>query len=109
MTITIRQTEITLKYSFRSLFLFERISGQTFNPKTLEDFCSFFYCVVCSSNKDLDITFDEFIDEVIDPQPELMNQFVSWLSAQMQKSSFLSGAAKSQEKESKAKGNKKKP
>lgn len=106
MTITIRQTEITLKYSMRALFTYEKISGQSFNPKTLEDFCTFFYCVVCSSNKDLDLTFDEFIDEVIDPQPELMNQFASWLSSTMQKNSFLSNAAQSQEKESK--GNKKK-
>ena len=108
MTIKIRQSEITLKYSFRSLFTYERISGQTFNPKTLEDFCTFFYCVVCSSNKDLDLTFDEFIDEVIDPQPEMLNQFASWLSSTMKKSSFLSNSAQSQEKESKGKGNKKK-
>lgn len=109
MTITIRQTEITLKYSLRSLFTYERISGQTFNPKTLEDFCTFFYCVLCSSNKDLDLTFDEFIDEVIDPQPELLNQFALWLSSIMQKNTFLSGqAAQSQEKISKGKGNKKK-
>lgn len=107
MTITIRQKEITLKYSMRALFQYENITGQSFNPKTLQDFCTFFYCVVCSSNKDLDLTFDEFIDEVIDPQPELMNLFASWLSATVQKKSFLSGAAQSQEKESK--GNKKKP
>ena len=107
MTITIRQKEITLKYSLRSLFLYEQKSGESFNPKTLQDFCTFFYCVLCSSNKDLDLTFDEFIDEVIDPQPELMNQFAEWLSNVMMKNSFLSGAAQSQEKE-KGKGNKKK-
>lgn len=107
MTITIRQTEITLKYSMRALFQYENITGQSFNPKTLQDFCTFFYCVLCSSNKDLDITFDEFIDEVIDPQPELMNHFAEWLSKVMQKSSFLSGG-ESKEKESKGKGNKKK-
>ena len=109
MTITIRQTEITLKYSMRALFQYENITGQSFNPKTLQDFCTFFYCVVCSSNKDLDLTFDEFIDKVIDPQPELMNLFAEWLSKTMQKNSFLSNAAQSQEKESKGNGNKKKP
>lgn len=108
MKVTIKEQEITLKYSMRSLFTYERISGQTFNPKTLEDFCTFFYCVVCSSNKDLDLTFDEFIDEVIDPQPELLNQFAELLSNVMMKNNFLSGAAQSQEKESKGKGNKKK-
>lgn len=105
MTIKIREQEITLKYSMRALFQYENILG-AFNPKSLSDFATFFYCVVCSSNKDLDLTFDEFIDEVIDPQPELMNHFASWLSAQMQKNGQ---AAQAQEKESKGKGNKKKP
>nr|DAN76526.1 MAG TPA: tail assembly chaperone protein [Caudoviricetes sp.] len=109
MKVRIKEQEITLKYSMRSLFTYERISGQTFNPKTLQDFCTFFYCVLCSSNKDLDLTFDEFIDEVIDPNPEMLNQFALWLSSIMQKSSFLSNSAQSQEKETKGKGNKKKP
>lgn len=110
MKVRIKEQEVELRYSMRALFTYERISGQTFNPKTLEDFCTFFYCVLCSSNKDLDLTFDEFIDEVIDPQPELLNQFAEWLSNVMMKNTFLSGqAAQSQEKESKGKGNKKKP
>lgn len=107
MKVTIKEQEITLKYSMRAIFQYENILG-AFNPKSLSDFATFFYCVLCSSNKDLDLTFDEFIDEVIDPQPELMNQFAEWLSTTMQKNSFLSGAAQSQEKESKGKGNKKK-
>ena len=106
MKVTIKQQEVELRYSMRSLFTYERISGESFNPKTLEHFCLFFYCVVCSSNKDLDLTFDDFIDEVIDPNPQLMNEFAEWLSKTMQKNSFLAGAAQSQEKESK--GNKKK-
>lgn len=109
MTIKIRQSEITLKYSMRSLFQYENITGQSFNPKTLQDFCTFFYCVVCSSNKDLDLTFDDFIDEVIDPNPQVMNQFVEWLSNVMMKNNVLSNSLQSQEKESKGKGNKKKP
>ena len=108
MKVRIKELEVELRYSMRSLFMYEKIVGQ-FNPKTIEEFATFFYCVLCSSNKDIDLTFDEFIDEVIDPQPELMNQFAEWLSKSMQKNSFLSGAAQSQEKESKGKGNKKKP
>ena len=107
MKVTIKEQEVELRYSMRSLFMYEKIVGQ-FNPKTIEEFATFFYCVVCSSNKDLDLTFDEFIDEVIDPQPELLNQFALWLSSIMQKNNFLAGAAQSQEKESKGKGNKKK-
>lgn len=109
MKVRIKEQEVELRYSMRALFMYENITGQSFNPKTLQDFCTFFYAVLSSSNKDLDLTFDEFIDEVIDPQPELMNQFAEWLSNTMQKNSFLSNAAQSQEKESKGKGNKKKP
>ena len=105
MKVRIKEQEVELRYSMRSLFMYEKIVGQ-FNPKTIEEFATFFYCVLCSSNKDLVLTFDEFIDEVIDPQPELLNQFAEWLSKTMQKNSFLSGAAQSQEKD---KGNKKKP
>ena len=106
MKVTIKEQEITLRYSLRSLFLYERKSGESFNPRNIEQFCLYFYCVVCSSNKDLDLTFDDFIDEVIDPQPELMGEFAEWLGKTMAKNNFLSG--QSQEKETKGKGNKKK-
>ena len=109
MKVNIKGQEVELRYSMRSLFMYENITGASFNPKSLQDFCTFFYCVVCSSNKDLDLTFDDFIDEVIDPNPQLMNVFAEWLGKIMQKNTFLSGqAAQSQEKESKGKGNKKK-
>nr|DAN16463.1 MAG TPA: tail assembly chaperone protein [Caudoviricetes sp.] len=105
MKVTIKGQEITLKYSLRSLFLYERKTGESFNPRNIEQFCLYFYCVVCSSNKDLDLTFDDFIDEVIDPNPQVMNEFAEWLNSTMQKNTFLSGQV---EKESKGKGNKKK-
>lgn len=105
MKVRIKEQEITLKYSLRSLFLYERKTGESFNPRNIEQFCLYFYCVVCSSNKDLDLTFDEFIDEVIDPNPQVMNEFAEWLGNTMQKNTFLSGQV---EKESKGKGNKKK-
>lgn len=106
MKVRIKQQEVELRYSMRALFQYENITGQSFNPKGLRDFAMFFYCVLCSSNKDLTITFDDFIDEVIDPQPELMSEFAGWLNSVMMKNNFLSG--QSQEKETKGKGNKKK-
>ena len=109
MKVRIKEQEVELRYSMRSLFMFERVANKNFNPTTIEDFCTFFYCVVCSSNKDLDLTFGEFVD-YLDEDPSKMNEFAEWLSKTMQKNTFLSGqAAQSQEKESKGKGNKKKP
>ena len=104
MTITIRQKQVELRYSMRALFQYENITGQSFNPKTLQDFCTFFYCVLVSSNKDLDLTFDEFVD-YLDEDPSKMSEFAEWLGKTMQKNTFLSGQV---EKESKGKGNKKK-
>lgn len=106
MKVRIKEQEVELRYSMRSLFMYEKIVGQ-FNPKTIEEFATFFYCVLCSSNKDIDLTFDEFVD-YLDEDPSKMNEFAEWLSKTMQKNTFLSGqAAQFQEKESK--GNKKKP
>ena len=108
MKVTIKgQQEVELRYSMRALFQYEKISGKSFNPKTLQDFCTFFYCVVCSSNKDLDLTFDGFVD-YLDEDPSKMSDFAEWLGKVMAKNNFLSNAAQSQEKESKGKGNKKK-
>ena len=107
MTIKIKDQEVTLRYSMRAFFQYENITGQSFNPKSLQDFCTFFYCVVCSSNKDLDLTFDEFVD-YLDEDPSKMSEFAEWLNSVMQKHNFLSNAAQVQEKESKGKGNKKK-
>lgn len=107
MKVRIKEQEVELRYSMRSLFMYENITGASFNPKSLQDFCTFFYCVVCSSNKDIDLTFDEFVD-YLDEDPSKMSEFAEWLSKTMQKNNFLAGAAQSQEKESKGKGNKKK-
>ena len=106
MKVTIKEQEITLKYSMRSLFLYERKSGESFSPRNLEQYCLYFYCVVCSSNKDLDLTFDDFID-FLDEDPSKITEFAEWLSNVMMKNNFLSNSAQFQEKVSK--GNKKKP
>ena len=106
MKVTIKEQEITLKCSMRSLFLYEQKSGESFSPRNLEQYCLYFYCVVMSSNRDLDLTFDDFID-FLDEDPSKITEFAEWLSNVMMKNNFLSGAAQSKEKESK--GNKKKP
>ena len=107
MKVTIKEQEVELRYSMRALFMYENITGQSFNPKTLQDFCTIFYCVLCSSNKDLDLTFDEFVD-YLDEDPSKMSDFAEWLNSVMQKHNFLSNSTQSKEKESKGKGNKKK-
>lgn len=78
MKITINQKEIELKYSIRSLIMFENITEKTFNPQGVGDVVTFFYCVVVSSAKDYSIEYDDFLDWLDENIDELKN-FADWL------------------------------
>lgn len=79
MKIKIKDKEVELKYSIRSLMLFENIMNKTFSIENTQDSIVFFYCVLIASDKTLKMTFDEFID-AIDEEPEIINAFAEWLS-----------------------------
>lgn len=78
MTIDLFNKKIELKYSLRSLMMYENIQGNSNLPTTITDTLTFLYCIVISSTKDYSITFDQFIDE-IDNKPEVVNEMVEWL------------------------------
>lgn len=80
MKIQINNTEITLKYSFRSLIIYEKVAGKSFEPKTLGDIIVYFYCSVLGSAKDLTITYDEFLDW-LDEHPVAISEFSQWLAS----------------------------
>lgn len=79
MKIVIKDKEIELKYSFRSLMMYENITGHTLNQANLTDVITFIYCVILSSSKDYSITFDDVID-YIDENPSLIGEFGEWLN-----------------------------
>ena len=74
MKITINEKEIELKYSLRSMIMYENITDKTFNPSTMSDVITFFYCIVVASAKDYSIKFDDFLD-YLDENPNLINDF----------------------------------
>lgn len=78
MTITIKNKEIVLKHTLRSMIMFENITEKSFNPEGLSDLITFFYCVVVASSKDYTITFDDFLDWC-DETPDCVSQFSEWL------------------------------
>lgn len=80
MKITINDKEITLKYSFRSLIIYEKIAGKNFEPKTLGDIIIYFYSSVLGSAKDITLTYDEFLDW-LDENPTAISDFSSWLGS----------------------------
>ena len=78
MKIKIKDKEIELKYSIRSMIMYENITNKSFGTQTLTDVITYMYCVVVSSAKDYSITFDEFID-YIDDNASVLGEFSNWI------------------------------
>lgn len=80
MKITIKGEDVTLRYTFRSMMMFENITNNTFNPQGISDIITLFYCIVVSSNRDLALSFDEFLDWLDDNQSKFAD-FGKWLQS----------------------------
>lgn len=79
MKIKIKEKEIELKYSIRSLIMYENMTDKTLSvSNSLTDMLVFMYCVVITSSKDYSLTFDEFID-FLDENMDFIAQFSEWL------------------------------
>lgn len=74
-TIKLKNQKYKIKYSIRSLFIFEQITGKPFKIETLLDNYIFFYSIILANNQDKTniITWDEFLDE-LDKNPNLFNE-----------------------------------
>lgn len=81
MQITINEKKITLKKSFRSLIAYESAMGKTFNPTTITESIMYFYCVIISSDSDIELSFDNFMDW-LDNNPNSLKEFTQWLIEQ---------------------------
>ena len=79
MTITINDKDIELKYTLRSMMMYENITGKTFAPEGVSDILTFFYCVVVASAKNYELKFDDFLD-VIEENQDKLNEFSLWLT-----------------------------
>lgn len=102
MTIKIGDREVELKYSFRSLMLYENIQNKSFEPKTTTDVLVFMFCCIIGSAKDIQLDFNTFLD-MIDDNPQLVVEFSNWLTSEINKHNTLSA----EEESKKVKENKK--
>ncbi len=77
--INLSGKELDIKLSFRSLMTYERLSGKNYTQiQSLEDTLIYMYSCIISTNKDIKLTFDEFVDN-IDECPEVLEEFLSAL------------------------------
>lgn len=81
MEITINNKTIKLKKTFRSLIAYESAMGKTFNPTTITESIMYFYCVIISSDSDIELSFDNFMDW-LDDNPNSLKEFTQWLVEQ---------------------------
>ena len=54
----------------------------------------------CCSDKEVDLTFDEFLD-MVDENPEMIVEFSTWLTKELNKDSMLSPSEEESEEDKK--------
>jgi len=86
--IKIGKTNYNLKYTIRSLFLFEQITKKPFKIETLLDNYVFFYCLLLANNKDNVIEWDDFID-ALDKDPTLFSKMSEIIAKQQKKNELF--------------------
>lgn len=88
MKITITNKEINLRYSFRAMMIYEKITGTSFNPKGITEIMIYFYSTILASDKDIALTFEEFMNWV-DENPSVFNEFSVWLTSTLTKNGVM--------------------
>ena len=89
-TIFIKGKEYNLKYTIRSLFLFEQITKKSFKIETLLDNYIFFYCLILANNKDNALDWDDFID-AMDNDATLFQRMGDIVAKQQKKNELFEG------------------
>ena len=97
MIVRVKDKEITLKYSFRVFFIFENIMNRSFQPNTTSDVLVFFYSCIMASEKNLDFTFDEFLD-MVDEKPELIGEFADFIAEAVKRNKVLQPQSEDEKK-----------
>ena len=72
------------KYSLRSCFIFEEITGKPFEVKTLLDTYILAYACIISNPENPSLEFNDFIN-YCDEHPEVIEEFNKFMSDEMKK------------------------
>lgn len=81
MEITIKENTIKLRQSFKALMMYENITNDSFSIKGITEIITYFYCVVLASKKEIDLTYDDFL-EWLDNNPQAVKEFTEWILAE---------------------------
>lgn len=89
--------EYQLSFGLRSMFIFESITGEAFNIKTIFDEYVYFYACLMSVSSNPELDFDDFI-AYCDEHPELLKEFDEALIAESKRKSSLTNKDKKKAK-----------
>lgn len=70
--------------------------GEPFTSKGLTEVLVYLYSTILASYKDLDLTFEQFI-EWLDDNPDVLSEFNKWLMNIFSRNSFISEPKNSDE------------
>ena len=89
--------EYTLKFGLRSMFIYESITGEAFNIKTVFDEYVYFYACLMAEPNNPELDFDDFINYA-DEHPELLKEFDASLLAESKRRDLLTDKTKKKAK-----------
>lgn len=85
MKIKIKEQELELHYSLRIYMFYENIMGHSIDMQTISSYTSLvvlFYSAILATlqyeHKNLDITYDEYMDWLDSQQHTILSDFASW-------------------------------
>lgn len=106
MKLEINEKEVTLKYGFKALMIYEKLAGESFQAEGLTEILTLMYACVLATGEFQDLTFDNFI-EWMDEHPMKLTEFSQWLTNIFKVDEKLNGTTEESPKE-KGKGKAKK-
>lgn len=80
MEVRIKDNTYKVKYSIRTLFVFEEITGKAFKLEKTMDFYILYYAMILANNPDCNLLFNDFID-ACDEDSDLIVQFQDYLNS----------------------------
>ena len=75
--IKIGEQEYKLKYTVRALFVYERLTGKSYDLGGLMNDYLLLYSILLAVNETFDMKFNDFIDQC-DLNPSIFNEFKKW-------------------------------
>lgn len=96
MKVNFNNKEIELRYSFRSMIVYEKLTNESFAPKGITEIINYFYATVLASDKTLELGYETFLD-YLDENPEKLSEFNEWLVSVTERNNRINGQQKGED------------